>query len=94
MCQWGKFNTHNHDLSNRYIGDMSPEQDEVFALFKKWIADENVTQNPWHDDTFLLKFARARKFDLQKMMIMFGDYMNYRKEHNIDSIITVSTCSE
>ena len=68
---------------------MSAEQSEVFAQFKKWIDGESVTVNPWHDDTFLLKFCRARKFDLDKIMLMFGEYMKYRKENNIDTIIAV-----
>jgi hypothetical protein len=45
-----------------------------------------MTENPWHKDYFLLKFCRARKFDLEKVKEMFTNYMNYRKENELDTI--------
>ena len=70
--------------------DCSPEQLDVLAQFKKWITDNKITENPWHDDVFFLKFCRARKFDLEKMIEMFTNYMEYRKENDLDHIIHVS----
>jgi len=58
---------------------MSPEQQECFNQFKQWIQMNNATCNPWHTDSFLLKFCRARKFDLDKVILMFSNYMEYRK---------------
>ena len=49
-----------------------------------------VTENPWHKDYFYLKFCRARKFDLKKVIEMFTNYMKYRKENDLDNIISVS----
>lgn len=46
-----------------------------------------MTHNPWHTDSFLLKFCRARKFELEKIIEMFSNYMQYRKENGIDTII-------
>jgi hypothetical protein len=45
-----------------------------------------MTENPWHKDYFLLKFCRARKFDLEKVKEMFTSYMNYRKDNELDTI--------
>lgn len=39
------------------------------------------------DDWILLKFLRARKFILPKAIEMFENYMNWRKEMNVDSLI-------
>jgi len=39
------------------------------------------------DDHDLLRFARARKFELQKMQEMFVKFMEWRKAENIDTII-------
>jgi len=51
------------------MGDTSPEQDAVAAQFKEWIlATEIADLEKLHfDDHDLLRFCRARKFDLGKM---------------------------
>lgn len=77
----------------RYQNDMSEEQAKVFQEFKQWIQENNITHNPWHTDSFLLRFCRARKFDLKKIIVMFTDYMKYRTDNNLDTIIGVSTLS-
>jgi len=69
---------------------MSEEQLEVFNAVKKWVEENNITVNPWHDDNFLTKFCRARKFDFEKIMEMFSNYMKYREENGLDTIIGVS----
>ena len=48
-----------------YIGDMSSQQIECFYQFKQWNLLTEASTNPWHIDDFLLKFCRARKFDLK-----------------------------
>ena len=58
---------------------------------KEWISNNDITHNPWHGDYFLLKFCRARKFELPKVIEMFTNYMQYRKEFGLDTIIQVST---
>ena len=57
---------------------------------KEWIASNDITHNPWHGDYFLLKFCRARKFELEKVVEMFTNYMQYRKDFGLDTIIQVS----
>lgn len=69
---------------------MGVHQQECLDKFKEWIAENNMTENPWHKDYFLLKFCRARKFDLEKVKEMFTNYMNYRKENELDTICQVS----
>ena len=54
---------------------------------KKWIKEDNITNNPWHNDAHLLKFCRARKFEIEKVKTMFNAYMWYRQENDIDTII-------
>ena len=73
-----------------YINDMSPEQQEVLDQFKEWITVNEITHNPWHQDYFLLKFCRARKFELAKVIEMFTNYMTYRKTYDLDHILEVS----
>jgi hypothetical protein len=46
----------------------------------------NITENPWFNDMFLLRFCRARKFDLDKVILMFTNYIQYRKDNGLDTI--------
>ena len=79
-------------MFDRYIGELNDEQIVVFREFKSWIEREhrNAAENPWFTDLFLIRFCRARKFDQKKVEDMFGDYMNYRKDNEIDTIYNVS----
>jgi hypothetical protein len=42
--------------------------------------------NPPYDDPYLLRFLRARKFDLKKTEKMFVDFIEWRKEKGVDNI--------
>ncbi|XP_015575953.1 phosphatidylinositol/phosphatidylcholine transfer protein SFH9 [Ricinus communis] len=43
---------------------------------------------PRHDDYHtLLRFLRARKFDLDKTLLMWSEMINWRKDNGVDSII-------
>lgn len=82
----------NRSLLCSYIGDLNDFQVVVFRKFKDWIFInfENAAHNPWMTDQFLVRFCRARKFDLQKVCDMFSNYMKYRADNNIDTIMGVS----
>ena len=58
-----------------YLGNLSPTQEECFNKFKEWITVNDITHNPWHDDCFFLKFCRARKFEIEKVIEMFNNYI-------------------
>jgi len=72
---------------------MSQQQQEVLDNFKQWIQMNKITENPWFNDSFLLRFCRARKFDLDKIILMFSTYMQYRKDNGLDTILQVSHLS-
>ena len=40
------------------------------------------------NDVQLLKFCRARNFDIEKIIEMFKNYMEYRHDNDIDNICT------
>ena len=52
-----------------FMGDTSPEQDKVLDQFREWQqATEMGDMKAMHfDDYDLLRFCRARKFDLAQM---------------------------
>ena len=71
------------------MGDMSEEQEKQLEVFRKYIKDNNVTDHPQYDDYYLLRFLRARKFDMEKTLLMFNNFMTWRKENDVDNILTV-----
>lgn len=71
------------------MGDMSEEQEKQLEVFRKYIKDNNITDHPQYDDYYLLRFLRARKFDMEKTLLMFNNFMNWRKENDVDNILTV-----
>ena len=74
---------------NSFMGDMSEEQEKQLEVFRKYIKDNNITDHPQYDDYYLLRFLRARKFDMEKTILMFNNFMTWRKENDVDHILTV-----
>lgn len=84
MFGWGK--KKEPEEPEGYLGELSERQQNAFTEFKKWINDNSITDNVWFTDTFFLKFMRARKFDVPKVIEMFTNYMKYRESNGIDTI--------
>ena len=79
-----------------FMGDTSPEQDQVAAQFKEWIIATGIgdLEKLHFDDHDILRFCRARKFDLQKIQIMWQNFINWRNEQGVDDIIETYNYSE
>ncbi len=74
-------------LKYSFWDDINEQQYEVLKKFREKIVSDNICENPdIFKETFLLSYCRARKFDLEKMMIMFANYVKWRKENNVDEI--------
>ena len=61
-----------------------------FDALQKWkgeLKEQKVIDNfEVYDDLFLLRFLRARKFDLEKTMLMFKKYLQWRIDMKVDEI--------
>uniref|UniRef100_A0A8C3FJP4 SEC14 like lipid binding 2 n=1 Tax=Chrysemys picta bellii TaxID=8478 RepID=A0A8C3FJP4_CHRPI len=68
------------------VGDLSPKQAEALAKFRENLQDV-LPSLPNHDDYFLLRWLRARCFDLQKAEAMVRKYVEFRKHMDADNII-------
>lgn len=67
--------------------EINISQFNVFVQFKQVCIKENIIPNfDYFDDYYLLKFCRARKFDLEKILKMFKDFIKWRKENDVDYI--------
>ena len=70
-----------------YLGDMNDQQTLILKEFKDQIQTLGLSQNPWFDDQYLLRFCRARKFDMKKIIEMFTKFCEWRAAEGIDTIL-------
>ena len=67
--------------------EINQSQFNIFIQFKKACIDENLIPNfDYFDDYYLLKFCRARNFNLEKILKMFKKYLTWRIENDVDNI--------
>ncbi|XP_042818651.1 SEC14-like protein 4 isoform X2 [Panthera tigris] len=69
------------------VGDLSPQQQEALARFQDNLQDLLPTL-PNADEYFLLRWLRARNFDLQKSEDMLREHIEFRKQQDLDNILT------
>lgn len=74
------------DKHTGFIDDCSEAQKQVLQEFKNYIKEDLKITDPTYDDWYLLRFCRARKFEKEKVYLMFRNFINWRKEVNIDEI--------
>ncbi|XP_065707576.1 SEC14-like protein 2 isoform X2 [Patagioenas fasciata] len=68
------------------VGELSPRQAEALAQFRENLQDV-LPSLPAQDDYFLLKWLRARCFDLPKAEAMLRKHLEVRKHMDADNII-------
>ena len=62
-------------------------QEETLAEFKEWIVESKIAQIELYDDYDCLRFCRARKFKMDDIKIMFTNYLKFREDDGVDTII-------
>ncbi|XP_029565833.1 SEC14-like protein 2 isoform X2 [Salmo trutta] len=72
---------------SRRVGDLSPKQVDVLAEFRERIEDI-LPDLPAQHDHYLLRWLRARSFNVQKAEAMLRKHLEFRKHMKADSIIT------
>lgn len=68
-----------------FLGDLSEEQQKALDTFRKEVTALGCT-NPPYDDGYLLRFLRARKFDIPKTLIMWNNFLKWRIDNKVDAI--------
>ncbi|KAJ3036030.1 cytosolic factor, phosphatidylinositol/phosphatidylcholine transfer protein [Rhizophlyctis rosea] len=70
------------------LGHLTPDEEKTLAQFKEELKAEEPLYDPSkHDDNTLLRFLRARKFQLPAAKKMFTDFLAWRKEFGTDTIL-------
>ena len=47
---------------------------------RDWMRSNDVPADAWVTDATLLRFCRARKFDAEKTITMYDNYLKFRAE--------------
>ncbi|KZT62209.1 hypothetical protein CALCODRAFT_426747 [Calocera cornea HHB12733] len=75
------------DPLSGHLGHLSPEQQHILGKFRTELEQEGVFVPERHDDATLLRFLRARKFDLVKAKVMITSCEQWRKEFGVDEVV-------
>ncbi|CAD8202218.1 unnamed protein product [Paramecium pentaurelia] len=70
-----------------FPGDCNQTQLKALSDFRNIVNQMGLSEKIY-DDPYLLRFLRARKFDLGKTQQMFNDFIKWRKENDVDNIMT------
>lgn len=73
------------------MGDLSETQQACLDEMRNWVKEGKLTEDPFIDDYYFLRFLRARKFDMEKTQLMFTNYLKWRKDNGVDDIEQVSS---
>lgn len=68
------------------VGDLSLKQEHVLTQFRDRLQDV-LPQLPDQDDRYLLRWLRARNFNIQKSEAMVRKHLEFRKQLKVDTII-------
>jgi len=72
-----------------FWNDLNTSQYETLTKFKQRILNSKLLPNlDAFDDLYLLRFCRARKFDLEKTFLMFSNFIQWRIDNQVDTIET------
>ncbi|KAI0786537.1 CRAL-TRIO domain-containing protein [Abortiporus biennis] len=69
------------------LGNLTVTQQHTLDKFRKALQDEGIFVPERHDDATLLRFLRARKFDLELAKVMIINAEKWRKEFGVDDLV-------
>ncbi|KAF9059566.1 CRAL-TRIO domain-containing protein [Rhodocollybia butyracea] len=74
-----------------HIGHLTPEQSTSLSEFKSILIESklytpNHSESSYYEDSTLLRFLRARRFDSSKAKKQFADTESWRAKHNVDRL--------
>lgn len=73
----------------RWPGDCSQTQLKALDEFRQYVTTMGLNLSAF-DDAYLLRFLRARKFNLEKTIKMWNDFIEWRTRNNVDNIWVAS----
>ena len=74
------------DYIQMYLGQLSPIQESQLVQLKSWVSELLKGKVP--SDPILLRFLRARDFNVEKAREMLSHSLIWRKKHGVDKILS------
>jgi hypothetical protein len=66
-----------------YLETMTESEKKVLEEFTIYVKQKPDVPQEIINTWYLLRFCRARKFDMKKMIIMFDNFIGWKKEKNL-----------
>ncbi|ETE57981.1 SEC14-like protein 5, partial [Ophiophagus hannah] len=79
---WDKLDT---DYIERYLGQLSPMQESCLIRLRQWLQEMQKGKVP--KDEYILRFLRARDFNIDKAREMLCQSLAWRKQYQVDYIL-------
>jgi len=76
------------------VGNLSAQQQAALDAFRAELQKDKLFVKERHDDATLLRFLRARKFDVPAAKTMFAAAEKWRKDFKVDEIVKTFTFPE
>jgi hypothetical protein len=70
---------------------LEPKQQEKFLKFKQKLTDKKILPNPLFDDWYILRFFRAKNFNITLAVSLLGKWVKKREEHDIANVFSKNT---
>lgn len=74
------------DYIQRYLGELTVLQESRLVQLRKWVTDLLKGKVP--SDATLLRFLRARDFNVEKARELLSESLLWRKKHQVDKILS------
>ncbi|XP_027034338.1 SEC14-like protein 1 isoform X2 [Tachysurus fulvidraco] len=73
------------DYINRYLGDLTPLQESCLIRLRSWLQETHKGKIP--KDQHILRFLRARDFNMDKAREILCQSLTWRKQHQVDYLL-------
>ncbi|XP_034046511.1 SEC14-like protein 1 [Thalassophryne amazonica] len=80
------------DYIRRYLGDLTPLQESCLIRLRQWLQETQKGKIP--KDQHVLRFLRARDFNLEKAREFLCQSLTWRKQHQVDFLLDTWECPQ